>query len=1218
MKIHKIRLKNLNSLVGEWRIDLQERAYDENGIFIISGPTGAGKSTILDAICLGLFGRTPRLGKVSAGTNELMSKHTGECLSEVEFEAGGKVYRSCWRQKRSRERAGEKLQAPKYELVDMSQNKIIEDKLSRVEHVVEDITGLDFHRFTRTVLLAQGAFAAFLQASASDKSPILEKITGTQIYSQISQRVHEQTREHRIKLDNLESGMSGFTALSETEESSLNESLKNLKTKAQTISVEKSKFEKILNQSDQIERLNQDLSSLSNQLANIAQAEIELQPAKKKLFMNRKASNVYPSLLELNLLRKKQIQNTSELENKKSEIGIVDQAVEDSSKALTDSEKNLSDVLSNEKSDRDKINKIRELNVEIVNKRQTLQTVETTIVGINSNLEKHQEELQSFKSKKNSFSLKLEEVQKYKVDHAVDGALISELPRISLLKEQRVEKHAKQLGLEQELKKNQELLKDNQSKLEEILENFVEHKETLDKVSKELGNADEKLEQTQQGKDPSIWRNDLEKLISGLGKFQKISETTVTLSKLENEKQSISLKEEELNQELEKSRIEEKQLKTELKGFEDTLVLLGKQIVLESKIKSLMDERNQLKDGLPCPLCGSVEHPYKTEDNFSSDAETKLESTRVQKKESDAKYMDVKLQINQSEIKLDEGVSRIKQIDEKISDFIGIRDDLIKQTRIGHFGASPDQLPIDELLNKQEQEVEKIRVTVEEIEELEKLQKRKTKEHQIIFAELKDAETAKERQQDKIESLNKVISRLEEEFPTAESEYQEINEIFEEAVKPYHFDGIENIIEVLEEKKNHWIRNQNNENKLKETVGVLEKDIAGCVSALGILKEDVCSRQSEKETHRKTLVELQGELQDKYSNKDPITLERKLKESIDLLRQNRDNSLRFFEQKKNYQKSLDDSVENLSRQITQEQRAIESNQKITSEALQKEGFQSEQECVESIIDETERTNLETQTKACDDSRTNVEGLIKANTEKLKTLEDECENSLTIEQLKEKITDGENALSETSQKVGEISQQLVDNQTTQSKLKKFMGEIEGQRKEFEVWSMLDNLIGSADGKKFRSYAQGITFDILVGQANQQLSVMSDRYILISDDKIPLELSVIDTYQADEIRSIKNLSGGESFIIGLSLALGLAQMAGEKVSIDSFFLDEGFGTLDEDALEMVLNAFSMLRNNNKIIGVISHVSGLRDRIPTQIMVSPTNSGKSSISGPGCSKV
>ncbi|HEX5360796.1 MAG TPA: SbcC/MukB-like Walker B domain-containing protein, partial [Fluviicoccus sp.] len=205
-----------------------------------------------------------------------------------------------------------------------------------------------------------------------------------------------------------------------------------------------------------------------------------------------------------------------------------------------------------------------------------------------------------------------------------------------------------------------------------------------------------------------------------------------------------------------------------------------------------------------------------------------------------------------------------------------------------------------------------------------------------------------------------------------------------------------------------------------------------------------------------------------------------------------------------------------------------------------------------------------------------------------------------------LTTATDNLTALQQAIGAIQQQLQDNAELRQSRQSLVDAIATRQRDVARWGRLNELIGAADGKKFRNFAQGLTFDILIHHANRQLQKLSDRYLLVRDDSQPLELNVMDNYQAGEIRPTRNLSGGESFLVSLALALGLSHMASRNVRVDSLFLDEGFGTLDEDALDTALSALSGLQQSGKLVGVISHVAQLKERIGTQIRVEPGAGG------------
>ena len=178
--------------------------------------------------------------------------------------------------------------------------------------------------------------------------------------------------------------------------------------------------------------------------------------------------------------------------------------------------------------------------------------------------------------------------------------------------------------------------------------------------------------------------------------------------------------------------------------------------------------------------------------------------------------------------------------------------------------------------------------------------------------------------------------------------------------------------------------------------------------------------------------------------------------------------------------------------------------------------------------------------------------------------------------------------------------LVQDEQLRGSQQALWAQIQQQTTESDLWQRLDGLIGSARGDKFRKFAQGLTLDHLLQLANQHLVRLHGRYLLRRKKLGELELDIVDAWQGDVARDTRTLSGGESFLVSLALALALSDLVSHKTSIDSLFLDEGFGTLDGDTLEIALSALDALNASGKMIGIISHVEALKERIPVQIRV------------------
>ena len=308
-------------------------------------------------------------------------------------------------------------------------------------------------------------------------------------------------------------------------------------------------------------------------------------------------------------------------------------------------------------------------------------------------------------------------------------------------------------------------------------------------------------------------------------------------------------------------------------------------------------------------------------------------------------------------------------------------------------------------------------------------------------------------------------------------------------------------------------------------------------------------------------------------------------------------------------------IDTLREQIVKRSPQMDAIEKEFHIALEASDFADEKIYLNNCISIAERNSLFNQAKQIDTEKANIELKLVDRQDRLLIEKDKKITESTIHELRFAFLELETKQKQIRERISFLTMELRNHHNNKERMKDKKLLIESQQMECHQLEKLHSLIGSSDGKKYRNFAQGLTFELMVSHANKQLEKMTDRYLLIRDTQQPLELNVVDNYQAGEIRTTKNLSGGESFIVSLSLALGLSKMASQNVRVDSLFLDEGFGTLDDEALETALETLSEIQQDGKMIGIISHVTALKERISTQINVQPASGGKSAISGPGC---
>ena len=1237
MRVLNVRFKNLNSLVGEWAIDLTHPAYTSEGFFAITGPTGAGKSTILDAICLALYGKTPRLDKITQSSNEVMSRQTGECFAEVTFETQADRFCSHWSQHRARKVFTGELQAPRHEISDAATNKILETKQAKVAEKIVAVTGMNYGQFTKSMLLAQGEFAIFLQAKSDDRSPILEQITGTDIYSRISVATHERHAQERTRLELRKAELMGLQLLTPEEESELRSSLELLAAKELILQTKIDENARAISWLNGIADLETRLKQIGEQRAKlVSRTELFVHDA-QRLARAERALELAGDHATLTALRSEQIHDTGTRDLLVATTPALEETATLAKTLYSEKDVALHRVKDRYRSDRAVYVKVRELDTQLQNMISSLGSAKATVLKFDTEINDVNVKIVEVTNALDTDRSDLGTVTRYCADNAADANLVENFTAIQgrgdALKSAHevVRKSAEAVDV---AKKRNDVVVSSQQKQQPIVQSLA------DKVASStatLARLKSDAASLLGGRELNEWRG------TQLDLSKRLVDIDEALQHLRDRGAARIQRD--------AAKVREKQLTAVIAGLEGDLTresesadnarrhiaLLTTQLELRRRVRDLEAERKRLVDGVPCALCGSTEHPYAS-GNIPDDMEAESEMTTallaLEQASEKINKLAVQLATSKSELAQahKDNVDSHAKAEEAEASLIKVGVSLNVLTAPPTVEDYRPKVEIEGLIlsgvllglkREATNEFGRAEFVIRNVEHINK----EIEEARASQEKAKDEHVQAERELQRIvadaEAAGRELARLLEELRDHTAKFESAMILLSEDVKPYGIgelspDKLDTILLSLTERRTRWQAEQIRANALEKRIGTLEQQLQHHKDNLKRIEDDRAVYQADLADLTQKRDALKLDRVTLFGEKDPDAEERAFDVAIKTSEVELEDArvgLGTATQGIAHAKSRIDDLEG---SINARVPTLQTAEARFSERRIAAGFPDDADYLAASLSVEERTEL---------ART-ADALAKENGT-VDTLERECTERLTREQhlqltdnthetltkIGAELASGKN---ERNQQIGVDTQRLRDNEAQRVNQGQQIAAIEAQKRETERWKMLSDLIGSADGKKYRNFAQGITFEMMVRHANNQLQKMTDRYLLVKSDKQPLELNVIDSYQAGEIRSSKNLSGGESFIVSLALALGLSHMASRNVRVDSLFLDEGFGTLDEDALDIALNTLAGLQQDGKLIGVISHVAALKDRISTQIQISPQSGGRSTISGPGCHRV
>ncbi|TMM41912.1 AAA family ATPase [Colwellia ponticola] len=1303
MRILSLRFENINSLKGSWKIDFRDAPFDNNGLFAITGPTGAGKTTILDAICLALYHQTPRLN-VSKKQNQLMTRHTSHCMSEVEFEVKGQGYRAFWSQKRARNKLDGNLLEPVAELAKLD-GTIVSDKLTTVRSDISTLTGLNFSRFTKSMMLSQGEFAAFLNAPANDRAQLLEQLTGTEIYGELSKQVFAEHRSASDELKLLQAKSQGVILLDDAQVSELEQQLVQTTDEEQQLTKQLQYTQAVKDWCSNAIANEQNQKTAQQQLTAVKEQE---QLAKADLERLAQSSIAEPlrAPYEKMVHYREQYQHTlQQVTEQTTQLAKLDQVVIESDAALT-ALKNSQVAAEKQRKVIEQViqEKIQPLEHAIAHQTATVQESKARVATQSQTLKDNHSNLATATLTQQAAASKVAEQQAYLATNEALQLLPEKLPlwqnqyqqltaqqtnvQRLLTEQSAVEQTLSSLTAQQQLQ--QQKIAESDRKLQQL----TEQKQAIDTQVQQLVQrsplaqaivANPATSETAQ--DQALSFNQLNSALNqALGDRQNqqlVLKEAIQLAQrftvLAHEHKTITQQQAQDQQQLQVTDQELGALRQSYSAIKQQKKDVETLLAQQQTIMALSEHRAKLQPEEACPLCGSVDHPaindYQALDSDAHQQRLSLlnnELATIEKQGNQFKDVKAQLiaQLNAQQNRLASIATDQHRIEQQWQTLT------VEQCDSGYIGSnvvdskrdyeSDDKSPlslqdveIEQVLTQQltqgSQQLTELVSLQQKLQETNQTQQQNTQQMIDCDKQLTIEQSQLHLIQEQGNAQYNLQTKIADSLTLAQQALATLNTQLLADISttkialPGTSADSETTLCIDEQWLNGVVQQVQEYQTTVNTYQAAQEQLTNLDHQLSLLKQQVDQQQSQLEQTQSQLMSQEDELTNQRTSRLALLTELRVdelnvdKQGIDALsseqsRQQNTAALRdiMTKQRQASESALHTAIEQHHEKLSLQQghkgQLTTANTQLSTLSTQYEQvntdwqnrfasshFNDEKQFLLALISPEEKQQLNQLANDISDNKKQAQMLIAQSeqvtlelAEKKRTLIDagaDIEPVDGIESFDDNVNDKSVAqalvnlselLRKCQQKMGQFSQQISHDQANKRQQKSLLEQIKKSQLALDDLSHLNALIGSADGAKFRRFAQSLTLENLVHLANIQLERLFGRYQLQCQQRDTLALEVVDTWQGDAARDIKTLSGGESFLISLALALALSDLVSNKTSIDSLFLDEGFGTLDNNTLEVALDALDNLNASGKMIGVISHVDALKERIGVQIKV------------------